>query len=232
MSSAETMPERKPLARGLKGTNPMPSSSQAGMTSRSHMLHDRVLALHGRQRSDGVGAADLFLGGLGLAPAEDFALGDEFAHDGRDVLHGDRVGHPVLVVQLDVVGPESGEGRLQVGADLPAELGAGVRAVQVELGGDDDLVADGRRRSADEVFVGTVGVDLRGVEEGAPQVERLADQVDGFRVSHCGAVTMAETHGAQSNGADLALAEDPCPHGVSFRYEVRIQVWSGCRPMT
>ena len=33
VSSAVTLPERKPLASGLNGTNPMPSSSQAGMTS-------------------------------------------------------------------------------------------------------------------------------------------------------------------------------------------------------
>jgi hypothetical protein len=37
VSFAVTFPDRKPLARGLNGTNPMPSSSQAGMTSFSNI---------------------------------------------------------------------------------------------------------------------------------------------------------------------------------------------------
>ena len=37
VSSAVTFPERKPLASGLNGTNPIPSSAQAGRTSASNI---------------------------------------------------------------------------------------------------------------------------------------------------------------------------------------------------
>jgi hypothetical protein len=53
------LPVRKPLPSGLKGTKPIPSSSQAGSTSASGLAPpEGVFALDGRDRLDRVRAAD------------------------------------------------------------------------------------------------------------------------------------------------------------------------------
>ncbi|MHA5053623.1 hypothetical protein, partial [Streptomyces sp. SD15] len=55
------------------------------------------------------------------------------SHDGGDILDGDRVGYAVQVVQLHMVGTESGRGSVQVGADLMAQLLAVGRTADAEL---------------------------------------------------------------------------------------------------
>src|SRR5919107_2521177 len=93
-----------------------------------HPLHDRVLALDRRQRRDRVRAPDLLRAGLGLTPAQDLSLLDQLAHGLGDVLHRDRVRHPVLVVQLDVIGAQPTQGRLEVRPDLLSELAGDKRS--------------------------------------------------------------------------------------------------------
>jgi hypothetical protein len=55
-------------------------------------------------------------------------------------------------------------------ADAGVAVGVDVEA---ELGGDDDLVADGREGFADELFVDEGAVDFGGVEEGDAAVDGL-----------------------------------------------------------
>ena len=69
---------------------------------------------------------------------------------------------------LDVLGPA-----------VQAALRPVVRVyVDAELGGDDDLLAEGRERLAHEILVGVRPVDLRGVEEGDAALEGGANQGD------------------------------------------------------
>ena len=72
-----------------------------------HPLHDRVLALDCGDRSHGVRPADLLDGGLRLSPATDRALRDQLAHHRGNVLDGDGWRYPVLVEQLNVLGPQT-----------------------------------------------------------------------------------------------------------------------------
>ena len=59
-------PVRKPLPSGLNGTKPMPSSSRVGQDLGFGLAPEqRVLALQGGDRLDGVGAADDVDAGLG-----------------------------------------------------------------------------------------------------------------------------------------------------------------------
>ena len=74
-----------------------------------HPLHDRVLALDRGEWCDGVGPADLVLGGLRHAPAADLSVVDELTHDRGDVFDRGGVGDAVEVVQLDLVGAEAGQ---------------------------------------------------------------------------------------------------------------------------
>ena len=69
---------------------------------------------------------------------------------------------PVLVVEIDAVGPEALERALDHLLDV---LGSAVETarfeVETELGRDDDLVAEGRERFSDELFVRDTGRRLR-----------------------------------------------------------------------
>ena len=82
----------------------------------------------------------------------------------------------MLVEEVDDVGAQAAQRSLRSGAHL---LGAAPQAGLVpvgvegeaELGGDDDLVAHGCQRLADQLLVGVGTVDLGGVEEGDAAVD-------------------------------------------------------------
>ena len=66
-----------------------------------------------------------------------------------------------------------------LGAAVEAAAGLAVRVeFEAELGGDDDLVAEGREGFADEFFVGEGAVDFGGVEEGDAALDGGADERD------------------------------------------------------
>ena len=80
----------------------------------------------------GISPADLVLGGLRLSPTTDLAIRDQLAHQRGDVFGGDGRRYPVLLVQLDMLGPQAPQRRLQRGPDLagnPSECGALVGSV-------------------------------------------------------------------------------------------------------
>ena len=117
-------------------------------------LHEGVFALDGRHRLDRMGPADRLLAGLGETEVEDFARLDEFLHRTRHVFDGHVRVDPVLIEEVDAVGPETLERRLDHLLDVlrlavePARF-----EVEAELGGDDHLVADGRQGLADQLLV-------------------------------------------------------------------------------
>jgi len=87
----------------------------------------------------------------------------------------------VDLVEVDVVGTEAGEAVVDLRHD---HLTGQARAVgsgphpAVDLGREHDVVPAGEvaQRLADDLLAGTVGVDVGGVEEGDPGVQRLSDQ--------------------------------------------------------
>jgi hypothetical protein len=106
------------------------------------------------------------------------------------------------------VGAESAERRVGHPPDL---LGAAVQPdglavfdLPAELGGNDDLVPDGGEGFAEEFLVEVGAVDLGGVEEGDPEVDRLAQDGDhGAPAAGVGPVALGHAHGAEADGRDL-----------------------------
>src|SRR5271165_1531356 len=136
----------------------------------------RVLALQGRDRLNGVGAADGLHAGLRKPKKSYLALGDEVANGPGNLLDRDVAVDPVLIEEIDVVRSEPLERSLRDGADvLGAAVGTGpARFAEVaEFGGDHDLVAHRRKRLADNLLVGVGTVGLGRIEEGDAELVRL-----------------------------------------------------------
>src|SRR5437868_1805451 len=94
----------------------------------------------------GVGATDRFGRGFGEADVQDLALGHQFGNGADGVLDRSVWVDPVLVVEVDAVGPEPLQGAFDRGADVRGAAveytgpTAGVRD-EAELRRQDDIVA-------------------------------------------------------------------------------------------
>src|SRR2546422_5283799 len=102
-------PVRKPFPRGLNGTNPIPSSSSAGITSSSGPPPQRIFALKRGDSLDRVGATYRLHTRLGKTEVPDLACLDQIFHRSRHVLDGYVGINAVLIEQVDPVGLESFE---------------------------------------------------------------------------------------------------------------------------
>ncbi len=164
-----------------------------------------VLALEGGDGLYGVGAADGVGTSFGEAEVLDLACGDEVFDGPGGVFDGGVGVDAVLVVEVDDVGLEALEGGfddlLDVfglavgGGPLAVVVGVGLKA---ELGGDDDIFAEGREGFADDFFIDVGAVDFGGVEEGDAALDSGADELDGFRFFRGGAEAEAQTHAAEA----------------------------------
>ncbi len=76
----------------------------------------------------------------------------------------------MLIEQIDAIGPQPLQRGVGDRADAlrPAVLAGFVESpvLEAELGGNHDLVAEGRQRLANQFLVGERTIGLRGVEEG------------------------------------------------------------------
>ena len=178
-----TVPVRKPLPSGLKGTNPMPSSASVGRTSgsgsRVHSEYSLCTAVTGC-----TACALRIVAGAGLGQAEVAYLAGPYqlADGARDVLDRHVGVDPVLVEEVDRVGAQAAQGGV---GDAPDLLGSAVESdglavldAPAELGGDHDLVADRGERFTDEFLVDVGAVDLGGVEERDAAFDGAADHGD------------------------------------------------------
>jgi hypothetical protein len=73
---------------------------------------------------------------------------------------------------------------------------------EAELGGDDDLVADGLESFTDQFLVDERSVHLGRVEEGDTAVDGRPDQGDVGVAIGAGAVALAHAHGPEAEGGD------------------------------
>jgi hypothetical protein len=134
---------------------------------------------------DGVGTAHSLRAWLREAEVNDFALGDEVLNGSSHVLDRDGGIDAVLVEQVDSVGAEALQHRvdgatyvvgLAVGSASPLP---GLRvAVEPEHRGDDHLVTYGLKRFADDAFGLQWPVGFGRVEERHALVNRGADEGD------------------------------------------------------
>jgi hypothetical protein len=136
----------------------------------------------------GVRAADRLGGGLGEADVQDLALLHELGHRTDGLLDLDVRVDAVLVVEVDAIRFEPLQRALDGGVDVRS--GAVERAERREVAGrraigaarelrrDHVLVAVTVDRAADELLVRQRPVQLRGVDEVDPELERALDRRD------------------------------------------------------
>jgi len=108
---------------------------------------------------------------------------DQLSHRTHRVLDGDRLIHPVLVVEVDDVDPEALQAGVAGGPDVVrVAVDTHPRAVWLalvaELGREHNLIPAAGDGTADELLVGEGAVHVGGVEQRAAQVERLRDGGD------------------------------------------------------
>jgi hypothetical protein len=149
------------------------------------------------------------------------ALGDELGERADRLLDRDVRVDAVLVVEVDVVGAEPGERAF----DRPPHVLRGTveppRAVRhgpyAELRRDRHLVAAAGNRTADQLLVRVRPVDLGGVEEGDPQLDRALNGRDRLRLVGL-AVEGGHAHAAEAESGDGKAfgAELTLFHGTPF----------------
>ncbi len=137
-----------------------------------------------------------------------------------------RVGHlfnrhgeidAVLVIEIDAVGPEALQRFLDDPPDALRPAVQSIRAVdlEAELGGDDNVVAHGRERLADEFLVDVRAVDFCGIEERDASLVGVANDSDALGPVHTRTVvTAAEAHVAEAKLRHLQTSQFPSSHCV------------------
>src|SRR5713101_7707244 len=168
--SSLIFPVRKPLPKGLKGTNPIPSSSRVGNTSVSGSLHHSEYSLWSAVTGR-MACARRMVCTTGFRQAEvlDLALLNQLLHRPGHVFDGNVRINPMLVEQINRADFEPLERGLDDLLDVlrPAVQAALLAAVTIEseLGGDDHLLAKRSEGLAHEFLVRERAIDLGGVEE-------------------------------------------------------------------
>ena len=167
--------------------------------------------MHGVSTTDGVHP------GLREPDVADLAVGDEVGEGADGVFDRGAGVDAVLVVEVDVVSPQTPERAFDSGADVrwaAVEVPgvAGVRD-EAELGCEHDLVAAVLDGPADQLLVVVGPVDLGGVEESDAEVECAVDRTDGLGFVG-DAVRAGHAHGAEADARDLELPQVGCSHDV------------------
>src|SRR5208283_3178801 len=174
----------------------------------------RVFALEGRERLNGMGATNGFHAGFRKAEVLHLACLNQFLHRSRDVFDGHVRVNPMLIKQINRLEPEPLERAFDGLFDV---LGPAVQArrtgpriaateVESELGGDHHFSAERREGFADEFFVGVWAVNFSSVEEcdaafhGCPKQRRHLLLVFGWTVGK------AHSHATQPDGRDFQFA--------------------------
>ena len=176
----------------------------------------RVLGLQRGDRMDRVRAPDRLRRCLAEAEVPHLALLDELRHRAHRLLDRHVGVDAVLVEEVDVVGAEPLERPFDRAADVVGGAVertdrrhvAGRRVVHPagELGRDHVLVAPALDRAADQLLVGQRAVQLRGVEEVDPELQRPLDRRD--RLVLVGrAVEGRHAHASEPEGGYLERSE-------------------------
>ena len=156
-----------------------------------------------------MGTAHRGRGSFGQAPIQYLALFDERGNRIRHFFYRCIRVHPVLVVEVDVVGTQAAERTFYRPADgvgLARQAYGACRRIKVghihqvitEFRGDDYLVVYRFQSFAHQFLVLERAVHLCRVEERHAQFYRLAQRGDGFFPVRVGRIALRESHTAQS----------------------------------
>ncbi len=161
--------------------------------------------------------------GDGVADMEDFSGGFGFFEDGADIFAGEEFIAPgVVLVEVDVIGLEGGEGGFELLLDVRAGAGfiagEGGGVFVAELGGDEEMVAEVEvfEGLADEAFGGVVAIAFGGIEEVDAEFVGAFEDGSGFFLGVVFGPFAAELPGAEADDAyfEIGFAEDAVFHGA------------------
>ncbi|CAM5268324.1 hypothetical protein SCALM49S_05047 [Streptomyces californicus] len=198
---------RKPRPSGEYGTSVTPRSAAAptALFSTSR-LEEGPFGLEGGDRVDGVRLAQFRSGHLAQPQLLDLALLDQLRQ--RADRLGERDGRvsAVHVVEVDDVGAQPAQARLDGGPDVrgvvaDAPVVGVVGADEGELGGEGDLVPVGPDERGEELLVGPAPVGVGGVEERDARLQGGVEGVAGGAFVGV-AVELAHAHAAEALDAD------------------------------
>src|SRR5918994_1505174 len=155
------LPERNPPPSGLQGITPSPSSTQTGKTSRSML----------RSTSEYCGCRQTYL-----------AAPDQIGEGGEGLLQRRR-GIPTMhLIEIYIIRAKAPEAILATLHYVFAREADVVRAFphrEADLRGQDHVVTDAPERPAGDLLGDAVRVDVSGVHEVAPGIEKPAEDLSG-----------------------------------------------------
>src|SRR6266550_469971 len=169
-----------------------------------------ILTLHGRDRLNGVGAADRAHAGFGHAEVLHLALGNQFLDRARHVFDRHVRVDPMLIIEIHDVCPETLQRTLDalldaLGAAVLDLLPAGITS-DPELRGDHHLPAQWRQRFAYELFVGVRTVNFGGIEERDAPFDGRANERDHRLLVRWETVALAHPHAAEPQRRHFQIA--------------------------
>ena len=214
------------MPSGLKGTNPMPSSSSVGRISCSGSRHHSEYSLCSAATGCTACARRIV-----FAPASErpkcltLPCANQVLHRAGDVLDRHIGIDAVLIEEIDAIGPQPLQRCVRHVADV---LGAAVEAgharrsvdVEAELRGDHHAVADRRECFADELLIGERAVHFGRIEERDPSVDGGPDDGDAVWTRQGTAVTLADPHAPETERRhfEAVPAQRACLHLLSFSF--------------
>ena len=143
----------------------------------------------------------------------DLACGDEFLHSARDVLDGNRGVNSMLVQQVDGVGLQAFQRRLD---DFPNVLRTAVQAaaalsgfrinVEAEFCRDHHLITKWCDRFTHKFFVCERAVCLCRIEECHASLEGCTDDLDTVLTRHRRTIGRRQSHATESQSRDFQSA--------------------------
>ena len=181
-----------------------------------------VFALHGSERTDGMSSPHGPRTGFRQAPVSNFSLPDESGHGfGHFFDRSIRV-NSVLIVQVDIIRPQSFEGAFQRVSDMARTAGERngpivgvvltVRKIKAELGSDDDILSVRLQGFSQQAFIAAGPVGFRRIEKGNSHRYGFSDDRYGFASGEVGRVTLGQPHTSIAKGRDL---QSPAQHSLS-----------------
>ena len=231
--AGSSSPPRRPRLSGEYAMNPMPSSLQVSSTSASTPLSRTEYSLCRTAIGCTAAARRRSAGSASHRPDVPHLAGlDELGHGADGLFDRSRWIHAVLQVQIDEVDAETLQALrtcfvhvLRSSAD-PQRATSGIDDVS-ELRRDDRLVAPVPDGVPDQPLVVSGGIDIGGIEQIHPEIERDVDRTNAFILGRL-AVQPGHRCTAEPDRADigavapeLTLGQHECPGYGS----------SGCSPI-
>src|SRR5271167_2323316 len=154
-------------------------------------------------------AADGLHTGFRKPEVLDLPRSDQVLHGPGYILHRYVRVNPMLIEQVDVIGPEPFQRCIGDGPDTlrPAvRASRGIPVLEAELSGNHDLVTDRRQGFAHDFLIREGAVGFGGIKERHAKFESLTDKRNCLLLFLRRAITKTQTHAAEANSRNFKSA--------------------------